>query len=308
MRPAASTRFALALLILGAIMISYSGVFVKLSEVGPQTTGFYRMFLPIPVLGLWMFLDKRQPEEKKTPLKGKMLLSVMGAGFFLALDLIAWHWSLKRIPVGAATLLGNTAPFWVALTGYFFLGEKFTFRFVLGMIVAFVGAVILVAGGSKAITGGEYSGYLLGLLAGMGYGGYLRCVSQARGQLSNTRVMFYSSVFASLTLLPVMLFVETQYWPLHWEGWAVLFGLAYMSQILGQGLIGWAMGHLSAAFSAISLLINPLAAGVFAWVTLGETLSLLQIAGGVSVLAGIFLARKTSQRSRREVKNSMEEI
>ena len=122
-------------------------------------------------------------------------------------------------------------------------------------------------------------------------------VSQARAELNNSQVMFYSAVFAALTLFPVMLLAEDQYWPVTLSGWGVVLGLAYMSQLLGQGLIGWAMGHLPAAFSAVSLLINPVAAALFAWATLGERLSFIQILGGIAVLAGIMLARPKRGKS-----------
>lgn len=286
-----SARLALLILFMGAIMISYSGIFVKLSEIGPQATGFYRMFLPLPALALWLAATKRQKREPSSPMSKKMWLTVGGAGFFLALDLIFWHWALKRIPVGAATLLGNTAPFWVALTGYIFFKERFTQRFILGMCVAFLGAVALIGGGAKELGGGDWLGYGMALLAGAGYGGYLRGISQARSLLDNNQVMFYSAIAACLTLLPVMLITEDRYWPVTLSGWAVLLGLAYMAQFLGQGLIAWAMGHLPASFGAVSLLINPVAAALFAWVTLGETLSLLQIIGGGAVLSGIMLAK-----------------
>ena len=78
-------------------------------------------------------------------------------------------------------------------------------------------------------------------------------------------------------------------------GWATLFGVALVSHACGQGLIAYALAHLPAAFSSVSLLLQPVMAGVFAWVLLGEPLVALQIAGGVVVLVGIYLARRGSQ-------------
>ena len=82
--------------------------------------------------------------------------------------------------------------------------------------------------------------------------------------------------------------------PVTGAGWLKLIGIALISHACGQGLIAYALAHLPAAFSSVSLLLQPVMAGVFAWVLLGEPLVALQIAGGVVVLAGIYLARKGS--------------
>ncbi|HEX2582099.1 MAG TPA: DMT family transporter [Dongiaceae bacterium] len=285
---------AFAVLILGAVLISTSGIFVKISPLGPDGTGFYRMFLSLPALGLWMLWRGRHapyPVVRRVD-----WIALACAGIFLAADLIVWHRALHLIPVGAATLLGNTAPFWVALSGYLFFGERFGLRFLFGMGLAFGGACLLVLGSGQPLGGGGWIGYALGLAAGIGYAGYIRGVGWARGRLKNSQVMVYSALFAALTMLAPMLVTETQYWPVNIHGWSVLVGLAYISQIMGQGLIAWAMGALPPSFTAVSLLLNPVAAACFAWLALGETVTVAQMIGGAAVLAGIVIARGQGQK------------
>jgi drug/metabolite transporter (DMT)-like permease len=77
-------------------------------------------------------------------------------------------------------------------------------------------------------------------------------------------------------------------------GWWILVGLALVSHAAGQGLIAYALAHLPAAFSSVSLLFQPVMAAIFAWLLLAEPLAALQIAGGVVVLVGIYLARRGS--------------
>ena len=74
-------------------------------------------------------------------------------------------------------------------------------------------------------------------------------------------------------------------------GWLKLLGLAWISHAAGQGLIAYALAHLPAGFSSVGLLFQPVMAALFAWVLLGESLSVLQVVGGTVVLAGIALAR-----------------
>jgi len=62
--------------------------------------------------------------------------------------------------------------------------------------------------------------------------------------------------------------------------------------VLGQGLIAYALAHLPATFGAVGLYVQVVAAGVYAWLLLGERLAPVQIAGGAVVLAAIALARR----------------
>jgi drug/metabolite transporter (DMT)-like permease len=100
-----------------------------------------------------------------------------------------------------------------------------------------------------------------------------------------------------VVLLPVTLATGETLWPQSMRGWAVLLGMALISQVAGQGLIAWAMAHLPASFSSVSLLVQPVAAAIFAWVLLAEPFGALQALGGAVVLAGIVICRMATLRS-----------
>jgi drug/metabolite transporter (DMT)-like permease len=285
-------RLALPILLLGAVSISFSGIFVKLSEVGPVSTGFFRMALPLPLMAVGLLLSARQRSDGRLPRIGwRGWAGIHVAAFFLAADLIVWNWSLKLIEVGIATLLGNTAPIWVALAGFLFFKERFSPRFLIGLGVALAGIVLLVLGGGRSLAGGDWAGLMLATLGAVGYAGYLRGVKTARTNVGLAQVMFWTSACTALWLLPAALLTEDKVVPRTLDGWLAVGGLALISQTIGQGLISWALGHLPAAFSSVSLLLNPVAAGIFAWMILGEALTGAQIGGGLAVLFGIFVAR-----------------
>jgi drug/metabolite transporter (DMT)-like permease len=294
-RPLAD-RLALPILLLGAVSISFSGIFVKLSEVGPISTGLFRMALPLPVMAVGLWFAARQRADRRLPRIGwRGWAGIHVAAFFLAFDLIVWHWSLKLIGVGVATLLGNTAPIWVALAGFLFFKERFSPRFLIGLAVAFCGVVLLVIGGDRSLAVGDWLGLLLALAGGICYAGYLRGVKAARATVGLAQVMFWTSACTALWLLPAALLTEDKIVPQTLDGWLAVGGLAIISQIIGQGMISWALGLLPAAFSSVSLLVNPVASGIFAWFILGEALTAIQIGGGFAVLAGIFVARPKPQ-------------
>jgi drug/metabolite transporter (DMT)-like permease len=76
------------------------------------------------------------------------------------------------------------------------------------------------------------------------------------------------------------------------HGWMLLAGLALIAQVLGQGLIAYALAYLPASFSSLGLLVQPLAAAVYAAWILDERLTLVQFAGGAIVLTAIVLANR----------------
>lgn len=173
-------RLALPILLLGAVSISFSGIFVKLSEVGPISTAFFRMALPLPLMAIGLVVAARRFPERKLPRIGpRGWAGIHVAAFFLALDLIVWHWSLQFIGVGISTLLGNTAPIWVALAGFLFFKERFSPRFLVGLALAMAGVVLLVLGGDRSLAVGDWLGLVLATLGAIGYAGYLRGVKAA---------------------------------------------------------------------------------------------------------------------------------
>jgi drug/metabolite transporter (DMT)-like permease len=80
----------------------------------------------------------------------------------------------------------------------------------------------------------------------------------------------------------------------------ILLALAAVSHVGGQGLIAYALAGLPAAFASVGLLVQPVAATLFAWLLLGERCSGLQALGGAIVLGGILLCRLATQQPLRQ--------
>ena len=286
-------RRALVALFVGAVCIGLAPIFVRIGEVGPSAAAFWRTLLALPLLAL---LPRRADEQAATAGDRRGLWI---AGLCFAGDLAVWHRAIGFTSVANATLLANLSPVFVALALRFFWHERYHARFWLGLTLGLGGAGLLVAESFSISARGAF-GDALGVGAAVFYAGYQIAVSRVRQRCSTRQVMLMTSAVTAAVLLPVVLITHETLWPADSRGWLVLFGLAAISHVGGQGLIAYAMASLPAAFASVGLLVQPVAATIFAWLLLNERCSALQAMGGGIVLGGILLCRLATQQRARE--------
>jgi drug/metabolite transporter (DMT)-like permease len=286
-------RLALPFLLAGAFAIGFAPIFVRLSELGPTATAFHRLLLALPALWLWNALAARGGNGANRPASRSDYAGLAVAGLFFAGDLACWHWSIAFTSVANATLLANFAPVFVALAGFVFFRERFSRMFIFGMAAALAGACVLM-GRSVTLSPTNLLGDALGLVTAVFYAGYIVSVGRLRARFSTATIMAWSGLVTCAVLFPVTLWSGEDFVPMTLYGWAVLLGLALVSHAGGQSLIAYALAHLPAAFSSVSLLLQPAVAAVLAWVILGEALGPYQGVGAMMILAGIIMARRGS--------------
>src|SRR5262245_50486937 len=168
---AGRARRPLAVLVVGAVAISFAGILVRLAETGPAATGFFRFVLALPFLWLWMIVAQPRAHRPAARSERDARLIALG-GLFLGLDLAAWNWAIHLSSVSNATLLGNAAPIWVALAGWLFFRERFAWGFLAGLTLAIAGIGLLL-GGSVSLSFEHAIGDVLGIVAGALWGAYI---------------------------------------------------------------------------------------------------------------------------------------
>ncbi len=290
--PRALTRSFLAV-VGGAICIGFAPIFVRLSEVGPVATAFWRMTLSLPLIWL-MFAATRRTEaraEVDNPRGAAHWWPILATGLFFAADLAVWHWSLHFTTVANSTLLANFAPVFVVLFGWAVFGQRVSRRFLLAMSVALAGTCLLI-GRDFQLDRRALLGDALSLVTAFFYAGYLLSIKASRGRFDTLFIMAYSGVIAALVLLPLALGSGERILPTTAHGWLVLAGLALVVHAGGQGLIAYGLGRLPAAVASVSLLVQPLTAALAAALLLHEPVVPLQAFGVALVLAGVFVARQ----------------
>jgi drug/metabolite transporter (DMT)-like permease len=288
---ARTQTLALTALLGGAAAIGTSALFVKVSEVGPVSTAFWRVLLALPVLFAWARLHENS--ELRAGNRTRMGLMLL-AGFFFAGDLAVWHWSIVLTSVANATLLANCAPIFVTLAAWWFLKRRPRARFLAGLAIALSGMAMLLRG-DFAHGGQRLLGDALGVGTAVFYAAYQLTVNRARQVISTASIMAVSGTVTAVLLLPIALASGERFLPVTPNGWLLLIGLALIAQAAGQSLIAYAMAQLPPTFSSIGLLLQPVVAAGLAWLLLGEALTALAVTGACLVLVGIRVAHEAER-------------
>ena len=274
------------LLLIGASMLGGSGIFVKLSDSSPSLIAFYRSLFALPFLYAWMKFEERNDSAKIIWDKKTFFFLVLG-GLCFALDMSIWNWSLTFTSVANATLMANIAPVFVVIFGVLFLGYKIEIFFIVTLLLALMGVFLVILPGEQIMIFGDS----LGILAAVFYAGYILSIKDLTTILQPARTLFLVTIITTLCLLPMSL-IEADSLILSKSEFFILISYAIFSQTLAQGLITSGISKVSAHLSSLVLLMQPVAAAFYGWFFLQELLSPLQMAGGLIVLAAIYLASR----------------
>lgn len=285
------SRLALPAALCAAIAVSIGPILVRLSEIGPAATAFNRFFLSLPFLIVWMIIDNSKQDQTVIPHRVQDYLRLFTAGSLLALDICIWYWSLNHTTIINATLLNNMTVIIVPLMAWLLCREKPAIYLIIGVVLSIIGSSILV-GHSFSFDPRHLVGDCQALISALFYSVFLLIVKKLRHQFSAVTIMVWGAI-PSLYILAIISYCEgTQIFPQTGSGWLCLVGLAFIVHILGQGLLTYAIAHLSASMSALIMSLVPVFSAGLGWIIVDESLSALQIFGATVVLVGIIIAQK----------------
>jgi len=261
-------------------------VWVRLAAAPPETAAFLRMAYALPAL-LLLWLPMRRGDRRS---RRERLLAV-AAGGVLAVDLAFWHRSIGLIGAGLATVLANTQVVFVGVAAWLLHRERPTLLARALVPAVFAGVALISGLGMPDAYGIDpVMGAVCGLLTGVSYSAFLlvfrasnRVLAPAVGPLLDATI---GAAGASLIigLADGGLRVD-----LAWRAHLWLAALALGSQVLGWLLIARALPRMAALDSSVLLLLQPLAAVLWGHLVFAETMSPVQWAGVVLVLAGVGL-------------------
>lgn len=286
----AASRWAFAALVGGNLALSLTALVVRFADdVGPMSVGVWRLALALPILLLLM----RRETGARLP-SSRALWIASGAGVFFALDLAAWHVGILQTKVANATLFGNCASLLLVIWGIMVARTLPRGWQAWAILLAFAGSALLM-GQSYEASSAYLVGDLLSLLAGVLYTGYVLMMQRVRGEIGPWSALAISSAAGIPILLGCAFALGETIVP---TNWTPLIVLALMSQIVGQGLMIWALPRFSPLVIGLTLLVQPVVAAIAGWLIFNERLGPIDMVGGMMVGAALVLIRLPSRAAR----------
>jgi len=287
-------------LFIALIPISLAPSLVKLCEreIGANAVVFHRSWIATLVFGLFSIIQAfrhqksdNQPVEQKPFTRGELAL-LLAMGTVGATYLILWAWALANTNVANLALLSNLHPLFVGLAGYLLFGRRFDKRFLIGTVMAVVGAIAFEIDQVQFATD-QILGDALALLTAIFIGAYLMLVERLQNRFTTATIMLWRCGVTTLLLLPVLPLVEDRLFPYSWMGWFFVIFQTLFCQVFGQGLLAYSLGKLSSGVVSVTLLLEPVLASIFAWVIFSEKVGFFDWMTFAVVLVGIYLAQSS---------------
>ncbi len=280
-------RVGWAALLVGTAIIAWSGVLARWLDVGPLAGAAWRMGLATPALLVWSRLSARRGNGEPGGIAAVALpLALSGLAF--AVDVGSFHLSLTGTSVANASFIGNVAPILAVVGGVLFFREYAPARVWPALALALVGAWIM-AGMKAPLAVGR--GDALALNAACAYAAYLMFIKRARSRLDGPTATLVSAAVSAVVLAIAAYARGETLIPSSAAGWGVVFLLGFVSHAMGQGLTSVALGRVPVAQVAVVILAQPPVSALIAWGLLNESMTPLQLGGGMLILAAVFLAR-----------------
>ena len=278
---------ALAALLVANVALAFGPWFVRAADTGPVAAGFWRIALATPILLAMAHLFGEKPIKSAKGLWPILMI----AGLAFAADLAAWHIGIHYTTLANSTLFGNSATLIYPIYGFIAARMWPSRPQAAALLIATIGAAMLM-GRSAELSPQNLIGDLLCLLAGVLYAVYFIFMARARDRMAPLSTLAISSVASILPLLVFAVVLGEKILP---NDWSILIGLAIVSQIVGQGLMIYALGHVTPLLLGLALLTQPIVAATIGWFVYDERLGTLDFVGAALVAAALVLVR--SQRT-----------
>lgn len=267
----------------GNVALAIGPWFVRVADTGPVAAGFWRLFLALPFL---VVLAKANG-QRLGGIPGRTLALVMLGAVTFALDLASWHIGIAMTRVSNATLFGNAGSIVLLFWG-FIIHRVLPGRLEWLAIVFALGGAAILMGRSLEISHDTLIGDLFSVTAGLLYAVYLLTLQGARGQFGSWSLLVWVSIFGAPVLLGIALALGEPVWP---QAWGPVVGLVVVSQLVGQGLMVFALRYFPPLVVGLALLTQPAVASIYGWLAFGEVLSPMDIVGMLLVGAALAVSR-----------------
>ena len=280
------TPHPLLWLLIGSVCISFAPILIKLTNVSPDTAGFYRMLFAGASLFLLLKIKKA---NLLTHRKGLLLLIL--AGISLGVDFMCWHRSIHLVGPGFATLLGNLQVFFTAIFSCVLFKEKIHRYLLIAILVALIGLLFMTGVDISALSKSNQLGILFGFGTALFYSGYILLIKSAMTSqgVSGITAMFIVSVTCTVFFSFVTPMMGASFVIPDLPSLLALLGAGVICTTVGWSFISSAIKLTSATIASLFLLLQPALAFVWDVLFFSRPTESSEIVGVLLVLSAIYI-------------------
>ncbi|MCD6480527.1 DMT family transporter [Candidatus Bathyarchaeota archaeon] len=272
------------ILTVSIIAVSTASILIRLSSSPPLVIAAYRLLFATLMLTPLYIVEGGH--RRLMALGPRRLLILIAVGFILAVHFASWITSLSYTTVASSVIFVHMDPIIVALLSHLLLGERLSVKRFIGVLIAFLGAIIIGWGDLRI---GNLYGDLLSLLGASALALYLVAGRSLRRSLS--LLEYVTPLYATSAALLILgcLIMNIRLYPYPVREYLLFLLIAFIPMILGHTLFNWALRYVEAPVVSVSLLGEPIGASLLALIILGELPPATTILGGAITLLGIYI-------------------
>ena len=276
---------------LAMIFWSFSFVWVKIAyqAYGPLTVIFFRLILSVTLLlVLSVFIRKLQKIQRKD--YGIFLLLALFEPF---LYFMGESYGLLYVSSTVAAVIVATIPLFAPMVAWYFYRERLSPMNIVGLIISFSGVLLVILNNDLSFSASP-KGVLLEFLAVFSAVGYSAVLRKLAFRYNTYTIITFQNFIGIFMFLPFWGVFEAQEFmstPLHWQAIRAILLLSVFASTLAFILFTFSVRNIGINRSNVFVNLIPVFTAIFAFMILGDQLTVQKFAGISIVIAGLFLAQ-----------------
>jgi drug/metabolite transporter (DMT)-like permease len=277
--------------ILAMVCFSLSFVWFKVANItyGPLTIVLFRLVISALILFVYTRLSGKLVMPDRKDFKYMLLL----AFFEPFLYFMGESFGLQYISSTVASVIIATIPLFAPMAGYLFYKEKLSIRNIIGILISFSGVTLVIYEFGKGITASPL-GVMLQFSAVFSAIGYTVVLHKISTRINNLTIILFQNTLGALYFLPLWFIFEKDKLlatPFDMEAMLAILKLSIFASTLAFIFFTYSVRHMGISKSNMFVNTIPVFTAIFAWIILGDQLTVQKFAGIIVVIGGLFIAQ-----------------
>lgn len=261
--------------------------------INSMSISFFRCLIASIGFGIFLFILNKN--AFKIDLKGIIISGIYGIVAF-GLSFTTFNIAVERVPIAVATVLMFTNPIWVTIFNAIFFKERITAKKAVVIALAITGCILISNIFGVGIENLDVVGLLIGLSTGVLFALQLVIPRFFDGKYSKDSMLIYGFIFSTIVLAFFTNFsgintaITTNSSPMF-----VIFNIlsiGILSTFIANISYVKATDYIETGVASVLVALEPVLGSLFAYLVYEETLTVLQLLGGLLIVAAaIWLAR-----------------